>query len=124
MKQDYLHHIPGRIRIRTRLLKRNSARALALEQLIASIPGVRSIDLNALTGSATLRYSPAEVQGAQIIEALASAGYIDPSRAVSSDYYLDVAASRAGRAMADVAAGAVLDWLVGRGSLGVLAAII
>jgi hypothetical protein len=124
MKQDYLHHIPGRIRIRTRLLKRNATRGLALEELLASFSGIRSIELNALTGSATLRYSPQEVEGAQIIEALATAGYIDPSRAISSDYYLDVAASRAGRAMADVAAGAVLDWLVGRGSLGVLAAII
>ena len=60
--------IPGRVRLRSSLLKRPAAPLIpaAFEDL----PGVRSVELNRLTGSLLLRYDAAVLTAERLMPAL------------------------------------------------------
>ncbi|MGD2118111.1 MAG: cation transporter [Chromatiales bacterium] len=67
---NYLHHVPGRVRVRSRILCRNNqTRQLALQQ-VRALEGVTSVRLNSKAGSVTVMYDT-EVAGLeQILEQL------------------------------------------------------
>jgi len=52
----YIHHVPGRLRIRTPLLKRDDGHAKAAEEFLQSIEGATSVRANIVTGSIILTY--------------------------------------------------------------------
>ncbi len=124
MEPHYLHHTPGRLRVRTPELKRNQHRAGAVLELLQDADGVKSVELNPLTGSVTIHYAPSRTDCASLIARLSDRGVVDPERLVSSDRHLHDAASRAGRVVARAAAGAVIDRLLGGTPLAVLTAIV
>jgi len=67
---EYLHHVPGRIRIRTQLFRSESQeRSQALRRLRA-IPGVRSLRLNEKAASVTLYYDTAAISGQALLQTL------------------------------------------------------
>ncbi len=100
----YLHHIPGRLRIRSALVKRNEARAAAATAWLRSLPGVRSARANVLTGSLTVEYDPSQTQVEAILSSLRQAGWISthhyaptPGRRPTSVSGSDLAFEIAGR---------------------------
>jgi hypothetical protein len=54
---NYIHHIPGRMRIRCAALKGNAAAAAAAKAMLATQPGVESVEANTVTGSMLIRYT-------------------------------------------------------------------
>ncbi len=67
---EYLHHVPGRMRIRTRVFRSEShERSQALRRLRA-IPGVRSLRLNEKAASVTLYYDTAATSGQVLLDTL------------------------------------------------------
>ena len=48
---EYIHNIQGRLRLRAGILKANGALARELQIELGRIPGVRSVEINLLTGS-------------------------------------------------------------------------
>lgn len=48
---EYIHNIEGRVRLRDRSLKANAALARELQRELRQIPGVRSVEINLVTGS-------------------------------------------------------------------------
>lgn len=54
----YMHHIPGRLRVRVGGAKRNAQNARALQMAIQDICGVTAVEVNLLTGSVLVRYDP------------------------------------------------------------------
>lgn len=67
---EYLHHVPGRMRIRSRLfLNESPERSRAIRKLRA-ILGVRSLRLNEKAGSVTLYYDAGEISGEALLDAL------------------------------------------------------
>jgi hypothetical protein len=48
---EYIHNIQGRLRLRAGCLKANGALARELQIELRRIPGVRSVEINLLTGS-------------------------------------------------------------------------
>jgi hypothetical protein len=48
---DYIHNTQGRLRVRIASLKANGTGARNLQIALQRIPGVRSVDINLLTGS-------------------------------------------------------------------------
>lgn len=77
----YIHHLPGRLRVRSQLVKKNQQRALSAAAWLRSLPGVSSADANTVTGSLTLRYDPDLTGGATLLAALREAGYIGATSA-------------------------------------------
>ncbi len=71
----YVHHIPGRLRVRSAAIKRNESQASAVKALLAGIPGVRSSEVNTLTGSIVVHYDPAVTSGPAVSAVLREKGY-------------------------------------------------
>ena len=67
---EFLHHVPGRIRIRARLFRSESReRSQALRRLRA-LSAVRSLRLNEKAGSVTVFYDAGETSGTELLQAL------------------------------------------------------
>ncbi len=70
---DYIHHIPGRMRVRCASIRRNPASAPALKADLERRPGVHSVEIRPLTGSLVIRYDPAKANPAALLEVLPAA---------------------------------------------------
>lgn len=64
---DYLHHVPGRLRIRARSLRCNPADRAATLRKLQAREGVRSVRLNPKAGSITIFYDVEATDAAQIL---------------------------------------------------------
>ncbi len=100
---NYVHHIPGRLRVRCGAVRRDECRAGVVKTLLQQQNGIRSVEASTITGSIVVNYDPALTTHAAIIDVLRDCGYMAPpsaapvrashSRPVSpaSDFANDVA---------------------------------
>ncbi|MCS6786422.1 MAG: heavy-metal-associated domain-containing protein [Thiobacillaceae bacterium] len=58
---DVVHFIPGRVRLRAAGLKGRPQLAQQLQAAFAAVPGVKSIEVNTLTGSVLITYDPRRI---------------------------------------------------------------
>jgi hypothetical protein len=120
----YLHHVPGRIRIKTPFLKGSAAKALEIEKKLESVYGVRSAHANALTGSLLIRYEQSVITAKEILNGASREGYFDPAAALNFQNYMEVRLSKTGEAIGR----AILSMAIGKGlegsPLALLSAII
>jgi Heavy metal associated domain 2 len=72
----YLHHVPGRLRLKMRSLKNRADKAAQIRTLFAQLPGIEVVELNLLTGSMLVRYEPLKVTSAQLLGFLVANGVI------------------------------------------------
>jgi copper chaperone CopZ len=93
----YLHHVPGRLRVRSPLIKGNEQRASHVQRLLRLIHGIQSTSVNTVTGSVVIHYDRRVVDPETITGALTQAGYFDQSKAITNDQYIHNAASTAGQ---------------------------
>ena len=76
MTTIYVHHVPGRLRVRTACLK-NDARAAAIaERLMSAVDGVQHAVANPTTGSLTVLYDPAAAGADELFRVLRAHKYI------------------------------------------------
>src|SRR5580700_7624879 len=78
---NYLHHVPGRIRVRPAGVKHNSVRAGALKEWLESLKGVERVDVNTLTGSVLILYAPTATDGNKLIALMRRRKWIAPRHA-------------------------------------------
>jgi hypothetical protein len=90
----YLHHVPGRLRIRSSAVKNNKARCAEVERLLHSVAGVEKVVVNLTTGSCLIGYDPSITTREHLISLLTSKGYFDQSRAITNDEYFQNMASK------------------------------
>ena len=90
----YMHHVPGRLRIRTPLVKNNKNAAAEVERLLLTTPGVDDVTINLTTGSCLVKYDPSKARRDDIISLLSGKGYFDRSKAVTNDEYFEGIASK------------------------------
>ncbi len=90
----YLHHVPGRLRIRTPMVKNNREAAAELESLLRTRRGVSDVAINLTTGSCLVNYDPSVAERDDIIAVLSGKGYFDQSKVVTNDEYFQGIASR------------------------------
>jgi Heavy metal associated domain 2 len=72
----YLHHVPGRLRLKARSLKGSEEKGAEIRALCTQLPGIEAIELNTLTGSLLVRYDKAAVTSTQILGFLFTNGVI------------------------------------------------
>lgn len=72
----YFHHVPGRIRIRSRQFRANLALARELEGRLTQIEGVHEVRVNERNGSITIQYEADGETGSAIVAVLAAAGFV------------------------------------------------
>ncbi len=96
----YFHAVPGRLRIKSPFVKgMNNDDLAGLKGLLHSISGIKSFDINTVTGSIVINYQPKVIAEKEIVARLQTAGYFDPSRAVTNDHYIFNAISSIGHAV-------------------------
>ena len=67
------HSIPGRTRLKFAELKSHPYRHQALQRTLASIPGVRQVDVSSQTGSVVLHHDKDAIHSMQFLGAIAAA---------------------------------------------------
>lgn len=104
---DYMHSIPGRLRVKRGKIKNNPVEATKIKQLLKPLDGLQNVDINLVTGSVLIRYNPAAITAEAILQRLEEGGYYEPGKAVTHDELLHSALSRAGKAVGSLALGAI-----------------
>jgi copper chaperone CopZ len=92
----YIHKVPGRLRVKTPVVKRNQEAADEIRKILSTMNGIATVDINLTTGSILINYNPKTVEDKDIVNTLQRKGYFDTSKALTNDEYLQKAASRAG----------------------------
>ena len=84
---SYVHHVPGRLRVKSQHFK-NAQVGAGITALLSTVNGVESYDINHKTGSLLVRYKTAHTTCAAILSLFQNAGYFDAKNAVTSDQYI------------------------------------
>jgi copper chaperone CopZ len=92
----YMHNVPGRLRIKSPVIKNNKNVADELKKSLSTLYGVATVDINLTTGSVLVNYNSKSVKHTDIVDILQRKGYFDASKALTNDEYLHRAASKAG----------------------------
>jgi Heavy metal associated domain 2 len=100
---DLAHHLPGRLRLRSALLKGNARASEEAQRHLAEISGVRSASANPLIGSILLKYDPEVIPPINLVDMLATHGYIIGASKPGTE---------AGTEWAEKLATAVKDWVI------------
>lgn len=83
----YIHNVPGRVRIKNDVLKRNPDSADEIRKALSTISGICTVDINLTTGSILVHYNSRMTNGGEIAGLLESRGLFDYSKAVTNDEY-------------------------------------
>jgi hypothetical protein len=118
---DYVHSIPGRLRVKSATIKKNPTAAGRIRAVLSPTPGVQQVDVNLLTGSVLIRYDCQGARADELLGKLNQAGYFEPSEAVTQDDLLHAMLTRTGKAIGSLALGALE---IDSPALAVLAALI
>ena len=69
-----IHHVPGRLRIRSTSFRRRSISALSIQDRLLALDGVTHVRLNPDASSITIHYDTARLSRAQLLAVLEHAG--------------------------------------------------
>lgn len=72
----YLHHIPGRLRVRSAAVKRDKDCASVLTQMLSGRPGIASVKTNTTTGSILVNYNAATLDAKTLLDLLGEWGFV------------------------------------------------
>lgn len=92
----YIHNVPGRLRIKSPVIKNNKTVADELKKSLSTLYGVAAVDINLTTGSVLINYNPKSIKHFDIVDIMQQKGYFDASKAITNDEYIHKAASKAG----------------------------
>ena len=131
---QYVHHVPGRLRVRSAILKRNPYAAAMVASDLGSHKGVRSAEASPRTGSITVVYDPDIAQLATIKAYLRDAGHLRDTGHLSGQgaavmpartLTLSGEAIRAsGEVVAKTVFGVVVEKLIERSAVALVAALV
>lgn len=71
----YCHITPGRLRIKTPIIRQNPSEAEKVHLMLGEIPGVETVLVNALTGSVTVLHGGSTADSESILDVLKDSGY-------------------------------------------------
>ena len=117
---NYIHHVPGRLRVNTPVLKKNESRARQLKFYLEGMHGVLRADTSIVTGSVLIKYDTGLVSADVILNSLRDLGYIQNA------YVLDQATQAAPQMqkVADIFAAKLVETIVEKSAVALVAALI
>ena len=117
----YIHHIPGRLRVKTPLIKRNYNLAFEIEELLSPINGIHTIVINPVTGSILIEFSTDTVGASTILNVLKRAGHLDLSKTLTNDQYIQAKVSKTAKIFWSAVSGAFVETALAGTGLSFLA---
>jgi hypothetical protein len=120
----FVHHVPGRLRIKIARLKHQEHRAEKIRNLFCGLYGIDKVSVNTLTGSVVLYYDPSVFSRDQLLNILKYNNVIESNQAIAFEEPVSESSTKIGMALGK----AVFSWAVGkaleRSGLGFLAVFI
>lgn len=77
---QYIHHIPGRIRVRSKAFQCYGDRALKAQGRLLAMDGVREVKINPRASSILVQYDPDRLTRAELFAALEDLGCMAAAR--------------------------------------------
>lgn len=78
--KTYVHHIPGRLRVRSEHFRDDATATVQLMQQLEAIEGVRAIDFHRTSSSLIVRYDSASDAGVRVLWLLSRRGDVAPGQ--------------------------------------------
>ncbi len=122
--KSYVHQVPGRLRIKTPVLKRAPWIASDVVSLFKHVRGVRSCSVNTVTGSLVVNYHRDMIGPQSILRLLDKEGFVDVRNVVSVNVNDDSTYSRLYVEASKILLGFILDRAFAGTPFSVLAALI
>ena len=105
----YCHITPGRLRIKTPIIKQNPVEIEKVRGLLESVSGVDAVSINALTGSITINHSGCASDSESILNMLEEKGYYRTSPTEELEHPIETVVSRVGTTVGKAIVGAVVE---------------
>lgn len=74
----YIHHVPGRLRVKSPALKRNEWQARQTKDYIDRMQGVLASEINPVTGSLLIKYDANQIAAQTLLNSLRTLGHVHP----------------------------------------------
>ena len=120
----YIHHIPGRLRVRNPMFKDNPPLLEEARHCFQDAAGIKQVSANALTGSLTVRYDPDTLSPDRILQIFEECEYVDTKRAHTLDTHLNESFNKAGKYVGRAALSVMVDTALKGSGLSFLSALI
>ena len=119
----YIHHVPGRLRVKTPAVKRNETQARLARETLEGAEGITAIDVNVVTGSIVINYDHRVGDGGAILDLLRARGYITH---LPSNKGISVLPYEAGigQKVTDIVVSKLVETVLERSATALIAAII
>nr|MBS0019492.1 hypothetical protein [Gammaproteobacteria bacterium] len=122
---QYVHYVPGRLRVKCLLLKGNANRAEAVTQLLSAEEGIASCEVNPITGSVLVRYDESATSAYRVLDLLKRGGYIGPGVDLhAQNRSPEKTASDVGTIVSKAVMGALVERVVERSAVALVGAIL
>jgi hypothetical protein len=77
---QYIHHIPGRLRVRSKAFRCHGERARIAQAQLMAMDGVRDVQINPRAASIVVHYEPGALSRVELFAALEDLGCMAPVR--------------------------------------------
>lgn len=71
---QYIHHVPGRIRVRSKAFRCSAEKASRARDELLSLAGVRTVEINPRAASIIVQYDPEQLTRSQLFATLEQLG--------------------------------------------------
>jgi hypothetical protein len=105
----YCHSTPGRLRIKTPLIKRNPAEVNKAHRLLKSLGEIDSYHINPVTGSITITYADSVSNEESILNTLREKGYFKAFGKEEKPHAVETAMSKIGTTVGKALLGACVE---------------
>ena len=122
--KHYIHHIPGRLRIKNPLFKANPTILQEARNCFAGTEGIRKVSISELTGSILVEYDPQVIDEQRLITVFQECEYLDVTRAVTLDQAMKSSITRVGQYAGKVGLSLFMDRALSGTGLSFIAALI
>lgn len=124
----YVHHVPGRLRVKAPALKRNPRLAAQVCSAAMTLDGVSGAEANPVTGSLIVTYDPLRIDPRMVLQRLAEDGVIraDVSLPEPDQVGFDLGRVAAGATgnLGNALMGVLVEKLVERSAVALVAAVL
>ncbi len=124
MKSYCVHSLPGRLKIKSRLLKKNRVKMDSVIFTLMELPGIHEVRPNIITGSLLIKYHADVISLDNIVSHLETEGITLKIPSSSSNRLLGSPVKAAGEAAGKAIFSAVVGKVLEDAGLGLVAAII
>lgn len=120
----YIHHVPGRLRVKSPSLKGNETQALRTREYMQTLLGVHSVAASTVTGSIVIKYDAASLGSATLLDSLHGIGVLHRPVDPHAPAYPNNDGATLGRTLASKVLNKAVETLVERSAVALIATLI